>query len=111
MVVPAPDAPCPLWQDERCRLYAHRPMICRLHGLPHRLWRPDGVEQTGPGCDEFHRCCGAAVQRLDRTPLYRQLALLEGELRQACGVRERIRMTGAEMIAASRRGRIGPEVP
>ncbi len=103
---PAPDAPCPLWDGGRCRLYGHRPMICRLHGLPHRLRRPDGVEQIGPGCAEFHRLCGPAYLRLDRTPLYRALAALEAELRQAVTFRDRIRMTVAEMIAAGRSGRI-----
>ena len=93
-------APCPLWQDERCLVYARRPMICRLHGLPHRLHRPDGTAQTGPGCDAFHRCCGPALQRLDRTPFYRQMAALEGELRQALDFGGRVCMTVAEMIAS-----------
>ena len=38
----APDerAPCPvLDEDGRCRLYAHRPRICRKYGIP--LWHPD----------------------------------------------------------------------
>ena len=37
-----PDArvPCPVLSDEgRCRLYAHRPRICRKYGIP--LWHPD----------------------------------------------------------------------
>ena len=91
---------CPLWQDERCLAYTRRPMICRLHGLPHRLHRPDGTEQTGPGCDAFHAGCGPSVQRLDRTPFYRQMAALEGELRQALDFGGRVRMTVAEMLAA-----------
>jgi Fe-S-cluster containining protein len=35
--LPAEDeTPCVLLgADGRCRLYAHRPLICRLHGLPH----------------------------------------------------------------------------
>jgi Fe-S-cluster containining protein len=32
--------PCPvLSEDGRCRLYAHRPRICRKYGIP--LWHPD----------------------------------------------------------------------
>lgn len=32
--------PCPvLGDDDRCRLYAHRPRICRKYGIP--LWHPD----------------------------------------------------------------------
>lgn len=26
--------PCPLLEDGRCTIYAHRPVICRTHGLP-----------------------------------------------------------------------------
>lgn len=37
---PDADVPCPvLDDDERCRLYAHRPRICRKYGIP--LWHPD----------------------------------------------------------------------
>jgi Fe-S-cluster containining protein len=38
----APDTrtPCPvLSTDGRCRIYAHRPRICRKYGIP--LWHPD----------------------------------------------------------------------
>ncbi|MCK7466806.1 MAG: YkgJ family cysteine cluster protein [Desulfosudis oleivorans] len=31
---------CPLNESGRCGLYAHRPMICRLHGIPHELHPP-----------------------------------------------------------------------
>ncbi len=37
-----PDArvPCPVLSDDgRCRLYEHRPRICRKYGIP--LWHPD----------------------------------------------------------------------
>jgi hypothetical protein len=40
--VPKPEArqPCPVLDDAgRCRLYAHRPRICRKYGIP--LWHPD----------------------------------------------------------------------
>lgn len=40
--------PCPvLGPDERCRLYAHRPRICRKYGIP--LWHPDRPHEV--------RCC------------------------------------------------------
>lgn len=90
---------CPLNQAGRCTLYAHRPMICRLHGIPHQLRRPDGQRQTGPGCDDFDRQCGETQEAiLDRTPLYMALAALERELRQATGFNRKIKMTIAEMI-------------
>lgn len=91
---------CPLNQKQRCILYAYRPMICRLHGIPHLLRRPDGRRQIGPGCDDFDRQCGPCDQPiLDRTPLYTALAALERELRQAMGFTQKIKMTIAEMIS------------
>ena len=92
--------PCPLLEDARCLLYGHRPMICRLHGIPHRLVRPDGKVLEGDGCAAFHARCGPAVQRLDRTPFYRQLAALETELRAKTGFSGRLHLTVAGMIAA-----------
>ena len=90
---------CPLNQDGRCILYARRPMICRLHGVPHQLRRPDGRLQIGPGCGDFElQCPGSVPARLDRTPLYTTLADLERRLRQRTGVMTRIRMTVAEML-------------
>lgn len=90
---------CPLNQYGRCILYDRRPMICRLHGIPHQLRRPDGRLQIGPGCADFDLQCPDSVPaRLDRTPLYTALADLEGRLRQHTGVMTRIRMTVAEML-------------
>jgi Fe-S-cluster containining protein len=37
--------PCPvLSEDGRCRLYRHRPRICRKYGIP--LWHPDRPEEV-----------------------------------------------------------------
>lgn len=54
--------PCPVLDAEgRCRLYEHRPRICRKYGIP--LWHPDRPEQV--------RCC----------PLnFRDLADIDAEL-------------------------------
>jgi hypothetical protein len=90
---------CPLNEAGRCGLYAHRPMICRLHGIPHELHPPGRAPQLGPGCAEFHRRCGRAVYHpFDRTPLYAELARLESEFQQILGPRRKIRMTIAEML-------------
>jgi Fe-S-cluster containining protein len=90
---------CPLNQAGRCILYAHRPMICRLHGIAHMLRRPDGQTQTGPGCDDFYAQCGPSPDhQLDRTPLYVAMAKLERQLREALGYNGKIKMTIAEMI-------------
>jgi Fe-S-cluster containining protein len=90
---------CPLNREGRCGLYGHRPMICRLHGIPHELCLPGRSPQLGPGCAEFHRRCGRSGYRtFDRTPLYAALARLESEFQQALGLSRKRKMTVAEMI-------------
>ena len=91
---------CPLNAEGRCLLYDCRPMICRLHGIPHELHAPGRFVKQGPGCDEFNRRRGRLEDRilLDRTPFYTALAQLEAECRQALGMRQKIRMTIAEIL-------------
>ena len=90
---------CPLNFDELCILYSYRPMICRLHGIPHELQKPGQKPFYGPGCDTFdHRCSHMDYFKFDRTPFYRQLAMLEQDVRQTLGFDEKIKMTVAEMI-------------
>jgi Fe-S-cluster containining protein len=90
---------CPLNDNGRCVLYDTRPMICRLHGIPHALHRPGGGIVTGPGCGAFDRhCSGPTRLRLDRTPYYIEMAKLEGDLKQRLGVTTKIKMTVAEML-------------
>jgi len=94
-----PRVMCPLNLGGRCIVYDHRPMICRMHGVAHRLRRPDGKIIRGPGCAEFSRCDGGRQGgSLDRTPFYSEMASLEGELRRAISFQGRIRMTVAEMV-------------
>ncbi len=93
---------CPLNQGGRCALYTHRPMICRLHGVPHELQRPDGSVTRMPGCDAFFDQCRTGGKsdyiRFDRTPLYRQMVRLEKQVRQATGYPDPLRFTVAEML-------------
>jgi hypothetical protein len=102
---------CPLNQAGRCLLYAQRPMICRLHGIPHCLRRPDGQVVSGPGCHRFEalgseatgseaRCGEAGSQRLDRTPFYQRLAQVEQQLRHCIETPVRLKMTLAEWLSA-----------
>ena len=96
---PAPVTICPLNEAGRCRLYAHRPMICRLHGLPHELNHPVKGRAIGPGCHEFVIQCGKKNYiPFDRTPLYRDLAELEKIFRQETGINFKIKMTISEML-------------
>jgi len=95
---------CPLNEGGRCRLYGYRPMICRLHGIPHELHRPGGNVTRHPGCDAFFDQCrkGGKTEyiRFDRTPFYRAMAILEKELRQETGYTEKIKLTIAQMLIA-----------
>jgi hypothetical protein len=90
---------CPLNFDELCILYPYRPMICRLHGIPHELKKPGQKPVYGPGCETFNRRCGHKDDlKFDRTPFYREMAMLEQEVKQALAFDGKIRMTVAKMI-------------
>jgi hypothetical protein len=99
-----PQVMCPLNVEGLCVLYHHRLLVCRTHGVPARIVRPDGLSLDFPGC---FRCqeivLGGAQQggppRVERTPWLRQMALLEGEVVQ--GLRQqlpKVRKTIAEML-------------
>lgn len=100
-----PQIMCPLNAEGRCMLYTHRLMICRLHGIPASMTRPDGKKLTFPGC---FRCQELAAQddeprqqpAMDRSQLLSRMAAVESEL--LGGKRHlypRVRRTIAEMIA------------
>ncbi len=99
---------CPLNRDGRCMAYNHRPMICRLHGIPHELRRPGGKVVKNPGCDAFLNQCrdsGTTVYiRFDRTPYYRQMAMLETEFRRKTGYADKIKLTIAQMLMSTING-------
>lgn len=94
---------CPLNEQGRCSLYAHRLMICRLHGVPATMTRPDGRSLSFPGC---FRCqdlpAGASAQAtLDRTDFYQQMVDLEKTLLgPRRGLLPRVKMTLAQMLVA-----------
>ncbi|WP_028579565.1 YkgJ family cysteine cluster protein [Desulfogranum japonicum] len=101
-----PQIPCPLLSEEGlCGLYAHRLMICRTHGVPATLTRPDGQHMRFPGC---FRCQEIVKDRyaveadapaMERTILYQRLAQLESRfLGHKRHLYPRIKMTIAEMI-------------
>jgi len=101
----SPRVPCPLSLEREgdlvCGLYNHRPMVCRLHGVPNVLIRPDGGRAAFPGCERAQnlaKTCEPAL--LDRTPLLTELARLEMDLlgRSRAGRAPRVDLTIAEMI-------------
>jgi hypothetical protein len=90
---------CPLNCNGLCVLYAYRPMICRLHSLPHELKKPRQTVSFGPGCPTFDRKCGNKTYfPFDRTSFYLEVAQIEQEFRLHLGTNQKIRMTVAEMI-------------
>lgn len=99
---------CPLLNDAgRCSLYAHRLMICRLHGVPAAITRPDGRTLKFPGCFRCQEIVREKYAReqdvpfMDRTELLGRIAALESEL--LGGKRHlfpKVRRTIAEMITA-----------
>jgi hypothetical protein len=82
-----PRAMCPLNLEDQeqglCGLYHHRLMICRMHGVPNELIRPDGRRVAFPGCQRCQgltdglKADGREVPVVDRTPHYKALAALE----------------------------------
>lgn len=96
---------CPLNRDGRCILYAYRPMICRLHGLPHILHHPVRGLIRGTGCHVFEQAQRRVAPRpLDRSGIYQTLAGLEQTVRKATGFGAPVGMTIAEMILAMEGG-------
>jgi len=90
---------CPLNQDGRCTLYFFRPMICRLHGLPHELKRPaDACAVRGPGCDAGGFDDKTYIP-FDRTLFYIQMAAIEQTFRKNTGHTGKIRETIAHMLS------------
>ena len=101
-------AMCPLNEKGRCILYSVRPMICRLHGIPHEFTPPGQPQLLGTGCKDFYHQCGPQENhRLDRTPHYLKLARLETEFKLQLGLNQKIKLTVAEMLLRKPVGTIG----
>lgn len=102
-----PQIMCPLNDAGRCGLYTHRLMICRTHGVPATLTRPDGQLLRFPGCFRCQEIVGKTyaaetdAPAMDRTILYQRLAQLESRfLGDKRGLFPKIKMTIAEMIVS-----------
>lgn len=96
-----PQVMCPLCEEGRCVLYTHRLMVCRTHGVPASMTRPDGKSMHFPGC---FRCQAIVEERqstlcVERTPLLKEMVLLENELMQGKrNLYPKIRLTIAQML-------------
>jgi len=92
---------CPLNASGCCVLYSYRPMICRLHGIPHEFRHPARGSIRGPGCHEFDaRCKGRNYGVFDRTPFYRRMGKLEQDVREYTGYSLKIKKTVAQILVA-----------
>ncbi len=91
---------CPLNLDGKCILYKFRPMICRLHGIPHQLRKPDSLTLFSPGCNAgAHLFDAKGYIEFDRTPFYIEMAAIEKEyLTSIIGKITRNRQTVAQML-------------
>ena len=90
---------CPLNMDSLCIIYKFRPMMCRLHGIPHELCTPCSGPVMNPGCDIGTFLFKAkGYIKFDRTPFYKKMADIEMEYRKATGESKKIKQTIAQMI-------------
>jgi len=90
---------CPLNVGGLCILYDRRPLICRMHGIPHELRTPGRLTTFGPGCAAFSIQCGSKkIFRFDRTPFYVEMSNLEKELKQKFKISRKFKKTITQML-------------
>jgi len=90
---------CPLNSNGICLIYNHRPMICRMHGIPHELRFPGKQPVFGKGCKAFEVQCGKKQYLpFDRTPFYISMANLEKDMKQQLGIKKKFKKTIAQML-------------
>ncbi len=100
-----PQIMCPLNMDGLCSLYQHRMLVCRMHGIPATMTRPDGQSMRFPGC---FRCQEVVRERyadpddapaMDRTPLFQKMVAVESRLLgDKRHLMPRVKLTIADMI-------------
>ncbi|MBZ0155482.1 MAG: YkgJ family cysteine cluster protein [Alphaproteobacteria bacterium] len=79
---------CPLNEGGRCSVYGHRPLICRVHGIPYEMHGRDMSVEYGTGC---HRFMSEKVKEgmkyfpFNRTMFYVEMARLEKAVRESGG--------------------------
>ncbi len=88
---------CPLNENEKCIVYPYRPMICRLHGLPHEIRNPGSNPLMGKGC-ESGRFNKKAYIPFDRTPFYQNMVQIESDYRITSKRNGKIKETIAQML-------------
>ncbi len=94
---------CPVNENNLCMIYKFRPMICRLHGIPHELckpWaRPEINSVIHPGCHAGAEIFNAkGYIKFDRTLFYSEMAGIEMDYRKITGKSQKIKQTIAQML-------------
>lgn len=91
---------CPLNLKGKCILYQFRPMICRLHGIPHEVYTPLNDKVQNPGCDAGAPLFKAVYYPFDRTLFYSEMASLEKDFLEFKfkGAAKRIKQSVAQML-------------
>jgi len=100
-----PQVMCPLNEDGRCILYKHRLMVCRTHGVPASMRRPDGQMLNFPGCFRCQKIVkkkfvhDSEAPHMERTPLLQRLVAVERELMgEMIHLLPRVKLTIAQMF-------------
>ncbi len=100
-----PQVMCPLNEDGLCIMYKHRLLVCRTHGVPASITRPDGQVLVFPGCFQCQKIVDKKYMNttetplVERTPFLTQLAVLENELLNNNRSKyPRVKLTIADMI-------------
>lgn len=101
-----PQIKCPLLNEKGlCGLYRHRLLVCRMHGIPATMTRPDGQSMRFPGCFRCQEIVHTKYRQeedataMDRTPLFKRMAALESRLLgEKRHLFPRVKLTIAEMI-------------
>jgi hypothetical protein len=98
-----PQVMCPLNEKGLCALYSHRLLVCRTHGVPAAMTRPDGRTLRFPGCFRCQEIVDGRKEQqsphVDRTSLLTRLALLENDLLENNRhLLPKVKLTIAEML-------------
>jgi len=100
-----PQVMCPLNEEGRCILYKHRLMVCRTHGVPAAMRRPDGQILSFPGCFRCQEIVkkkyvhDSEAPQMERTPLLQRLVAVERELMgDNIHLLPRVKLTIAQML-------------
>ncbi len=88
---------CPLNENNLCLLYRFRPMICRLHGLPHEINRPGYQLVKSPGCNAGLFSDKPYI-KFNRTPFYLNMAQIEADYRKEIKMKGKIKESVAQML-------------